>query len=61
VDRAAGAETQVRAQYLIAADGAPSRVRKTLGVTMIGREAMYASVNIATESATAAHARQPEA
>jgi len=45
-DRATGAETRVRAQYLIAADGAQSHIRRTLGIPMIGREAVYESVNI---------------
>ena len=45
-DRVTGAETPVRAQYLIAADGAQSRIRRQLGVQMIGKEAVYDSVNI---------------
>ena len=36
----------VHARYLIAADGAQSRVRRALGVTMIGEERVYDSVNI---------------
>ncbi|MGZ8203226.1 MAG: FAD-dependent monooxygenase, partial [Burkholderiales bacterium] len=39
-------ETQVRAQYLIAADGARSAVRKALGVTMRGVPELYRSVNV---------------
>jgi putative polyketide hydroxylase len=39
-------ETKVRATYVIAADGAQSRSRRALGVTMIGREKVYESVNI---------------
>jgi 2-polyprenyl-6-methoxyphenol hydroxylase-like FAD-dependent oxidoreductase len=46
VDRAGGGEIPVRAQYLIAADGAQSPIRRMLGVTMTGREAVYDSVNI---------------
>ncbi len=45
-DRVTGTETLVRAQYLIAADGAQSRVRRKLGVRMIGHERVYDSVNI---------------
>ena len=36
----------VRAQYVIAADGTQSAIRRMLGVTMIGPEAVYDSVNI---------------
>ena len=46
VERERGAETPVRARYLIAADGAQSPVRRVLGVTMIGPEKVYDSVNI---------------
>jgi putative polyketide hydroxylase len=46
VDRLTGAATNVRAQYLIAADGAQSRVRRMLDVQMIGTESVYDSVNI---------------
>ena len=48
-DRAAAGsrtETRVRAQYVIAADGAQSRIRRTLGVRMIGKEDAYESVNV---------------
>jgi putative polyketide hydroxylase len=45
-DRGSGTERLVRAQYLIAADGTQSRVRRKLGVRMIGRERVYDSVNI---------------
>ena len=45
-DRAGGAETTVRAQYLIGADGAQSRVRRIVARQMIGREGVYDSVNI---------------
>jgi 2-polyprenyl-6-methoxyphenol hydroxylase-like FAD-dependent oxidoreductase len=45
-DRVSGEETQIRAQYLIAADGAQSRVRRIVAREMIGREGVYDSVNI---------------
>jgi 2-polyprenyl-6-methoxyphenol hydroxylase-like FAD-dependent oxidoreductase len=44
--RAAGSDTQVRAQYLIAADGARSPVRQALGVRMQGVPQLYRSVNV---------------
>ena len=37
-DRITGAESQVRAQYMIGADGAQSRVRRIVAREMIGRE-----------------------
>lgn len=46
VDRTTGETRSVRAKYVIAADGAQSRIRRALGVTMIGREDVYESVNI---------------
>lgn len=39
-DRASGRETSVRASWVIAADGAQSQVRSTLGVRMIGPGAL---------------------
>ena len=45
-DRSTGAATPVRAQYVIAADGAQSRIRRMLGVRMLGTESVYDSVNI---------------
>src|SRR5882757_7182465 len=45
-DRVTGAETPFTARYLIAAEGAQSRVRRALGVNMIGQEKVYDSVNI---------------
>jgi 2-polyprenyl-6-methoxyphenol hydroxylase-like FAD-dependent oxidoreductase len=45
-DYISGSETHVRAQYVIAADGAQSRIRRQLGVQMLGRENVYESVNI---------------
>jgi putative polyketide hydroxylase len=46
IDRLTGAETTVHARYVIAADGAQSRIRRMLDVRMIGRESVYDSVNI---------------
>ncbi|MFI5001257.1 MAG: FAD-dependent monooxygenase [Reyranellales bacterium] len=45
-DRMSGAETPFSARYLIAAEGAQSRVRRHLGVRMVGEEKVYDSVNI---------------
>ena len=45
-DRSSGATRKVKAQYLIAADGAQSRVRRQLGVSMLGKEDVYDSVNV---------------
>jgi len=45
-DRLDGSETAVKAQYVIAADGAQSRVRKLVANKMIGEEGVYDSVNI---------------
>ncbi|SDT61126.1 FAD-dependent monooxygenase [Bradyrhizobium canariense] len=45
-DRTTGAETPFTARYLIAAEGAQSRVRRALSVKMIGEEEVYDSVNI---------------
>jgi putative polyketide hydroxylase len=45
-DRTSGAETPFKARYLIAAEGAQSRVRRALGVKMLGEEKVYDSVNI---------------
>jgi len=45
-DRMTGEETPFTARYLIAAEGAQSRVRRALGVTMSGEENVYDSVNI---------------
>ncbi|KAL0022974.1 hypothetical protein WJX79_000687 [Trebouxia sp. C0005] len=41
-----GSPYQVQADYLIAADGASSRVRKQLGIDMVGEAAMQHLVNI---------------
>ncbi|MBX3503287.1 MAG: FAD-dependent monooxygenase [Alphaproteobacteria bacterium] len=46
LDRTANTESAIRARYLIAADGAQSRIRRQLGVRMIGEERVYDSVNI---------------
>jgi putative polyketide hydroxylase len=45
-DRTTGAEVPFKARYLIAAEGAQSRVRRALAVKMIGEENVYDSVNI---------------
>jgi putative polyketide hydroxylase len=45
-DRTTGAETDFTARYLIAAEGAQSRVRRALAVKMSGEENVYDSVNI---------------
>src|SRR6266481_522280 len=45
-DRVTGEERPFSARYLIAAGGAQSRVRRALGVRMIGEEKVYDSVNI---------------
>ena len=44
--RARAGETRVRARYLLAADGARSRVRETLGIALHGTPALYRSINI---------------
>ena len=45
-DRVTGEETPFTARYLIAAEGAQSRVRRALAVKMVGEENVYDSVNI---------------
>src|SRR5258706_11559835 len=45
-DGVTGEATAFSARYLIAAEGAQSRVRRSLGVQMIGEEKVYDSVNI---------------
>jgi putative polyketide hydroxylase len=49
-DRTTGDETPFTARYLIAAEGAQSRVRRALGVKMMGEEKVYDSVNILFEA-----------
>ena len=49
-DVATGAEQTVTAQYMIAADGAQSRIRDALGVRMQGKKDVYDSVNILLEA-----------
>ena len=44
--RDADGDRQVRARYLIAADGARSRVRESLGIAMRGNAGIYRSINI---------------
>jgi putative polyketide hydroxylase len=46
LNRANGDKALIRAEYMIAADGAHSRIRRELGVKMLGRENVYESVNI---------------
>ena len=45
-ERDSGAEYRVRAKYMIAADGAHSRVRERLGIRMSGRGAFSKSITI---------------
>src|SRR5215470_1758858 len=45
-DRTSGEETKFRTRYLIAAEGAQSKVRRALGARMEGKEKVYDSVNI---------------
>jgi 2-polyprenyl-6-methoxyphenol hydroxylase-like FAD-dependent oxidoreductase len=45
-----GATEQVRAQYMIAADGTQSRVRNALGIAMLGEKDVYDSVNVLLEA-----------
>jgi len=45
-----GATEQVRAQYMIAADGTQSRVRNALGIAMHGEKDVYDSVNVLLEA-----------
>jgi 2-polyprenyl-6-methoxyphenol hydroxylase-like FAD-dependent oxidoreductase len=44
--RNANGETPIRAQYMIAADGARSRVRPALGIALHGMREVYRSVNV---------------
>jgi putative polyketide hydroxylase len=44
--RARTGDTRVRARYLIAADGARSRVREALGIALHGTPALYRSINV---------------
>ena len=46
LDRQTNTETRIRAQYVIAADGNQSRIRRMLDVTMVGVEKIYDSVNM---------------
>jgi len=45
-NRVSGAQTRVRARYVIASDGAQSQIRRQLGVRMRGREKVYDSINV---------------
>jgi putative polyketide hydroxylase len=44
--RGADGETRIRAQYMVAADGARSRVRPALGIPLHGMREVYRSVNV---------------
>ncbi|HEU5322863.1 MAG TPA: FAD-dependent monooxygenase, partial [Methylomirabilota bacterium] len=44
--RGGGGDARVRARYVVAADGARSRVRDGLGIAMQGTPAIYRSVNV---------------
>lgn len=46
IDRGTGDVSPFRARYLVAADGAKSRVRDALGIRLIGTRDIYDSVNI---------------
>jgi 2-polyprenyl-6-methoxyphenol hydroxylase-like FAD-dependent oxidoreductase len=46
VEHATSRETDVRARYVIAADGAQSGMRRALGVQMVGKPDIYDSVNV---------------
>jgi putative polyketide hydroxylase len=46
LDREQGEQTQVRAQYLLGADGAHSRVREVLGIPMVGPAGLGHTMNI---------------
>src|SRR5262249_41506319 len=50
LDRKSGREEQIIADYMIAADGAQSGVRQALGVGMLGRKDVYATVNMLSEA-----------
>ena len=50
LDRATGRAEQVTADYMLAADGAQSAVRKALGVAMVGQSDVYDSVNVLLEA-----------
>ena len=50
VDRKSGGREVIRAQYMIAADGAQSGIREALGVAMLGQRDVYDSVNILFEA-----------
>jgi len=44
--RGANGEKQIRAQYMVAADGARSRVRPALGIELHGMSEVYRSINV---------------
>ena len=49
-DTRSGKTEQVRARYVIAADGAQSRIRATVGIAMQGQKDVYDSVNVLLEA-----------
>jgi len=57
-DRVSGAETPFTARYLIAAEGAQSRVRRALPVNMVGEEKVYDSVNILFQAELTRYVRE---
>jgi 2-polyprenyl-6-methoxyphenol hydroxylase-like FAD-dependent oxidoreductase len=50
LDRRSGERSEVRADYMIAADGAQSPIRQALGVAMLGEKDVYDSVNLLIEA-----------
>lgn len=50
VDRRSGHREEIRAKYMIAADGAQSSIREVLGVAMLGKKDVYDSVNVLFEA-----------
>jgi putative polyketide hydroxylase len=50
--RAGGGDHRVRARYVIAADGARSRVREPLGIGCTARPALYRSINVPAQRRT---------
>ena len=49
-DSVTGKTEQIEARYMVAADGAQSRVRKALGIGMQGEKDVYDSVNVLLEA-----------
>jgi 2-polyprenyl-6-methoxyphenol hydroxylase-like FAD-dependent oxidoreductase len=61
LDRRTGAQQEIGAQYMIAADGAQSPIRQVLGVTMLGHKNVYDSVNVLLEADLRPWAHRPAA